>query len=94
MAKFGEIKELYEYCKVIGVKATLTPYFDGYVLHFIKGDFAQHSGSHAGRYGLIEPNIRCKYDFNGVTLEDAKLLVKKYKNELNGEKKKEKENGK
>ena len=87
MGKFEEIKELYEYCKVIGVKATLEPFFDGYVLRFIKGDFAQHSGTHAGRFGLIEPNIRCKYDFNGVTLEDAKHLVKQYKNELNREKK-------
>lgn len=87
MDKYKEIRELHEYCKEIGVNATLEPFFDGYVLHFVKGDFAQHSGTHAGRYGLIEPNIRCKYDFNGVTLEDAKRLVKQYKNELNGKKK-------
>ena len=89
MAKFNEIRELFEYCRAIGVKATLEPFFDGYVLRFVRGDFAQHSGTHAGRYGLLEPNIRCKYDFNGVTLEDSKRLVRKYKDELNGEKKKE-----
>lgn len=84
MAKFNEIRELYEYCKVIGVKATLEPFFDGYVIHFVRGDFAQHSGTKGGRYGLLEPFIRCKFDLQGVTLEDAKRLVKQYKNELNG----------
>ena len=87
MPKFEEIKELYKYCKEIGVRAELITHFDGYVLCFARGDFAQHSGTHASRYGLIEPNIRCKYDFNGVTLEDAKRLVWKYRNELNGKKK-------
>ena len=93
MAKYTEIRELFEYCRAIGVKATLAPYSDGFVIHFIKGDFAQHSGTKGGRYGLLEPFIRCKFDLQGVTLEDAKRLVKQYKNELNG-KKKEKENGK
>ncbi len=93
MAKYNEIKELYEYCKEIGVSATLTPHSDGFILRFARGDIAQHSGTKGGRYGLLEPFIRCKYDLEGVTLEDAKRLVVKYKNELNG-KKKEKENGK
>lgn len=87
MAKYTEIQELYEYCKEVGVNATLAPYADGYVLHFARGDIAQHSGTKGGRYGLLEPFIRCKYDLEGVTLEDAKRLVKQYKNELNGKKK-------
>ena len=86
MAEYKEIKELYEYCKTIGVNAILMPYYDGYILNFVRGDFAQHSGTHGGKYGLVEPFIRCKFDFQGVTLEDAKHLVKKYKNELNSEK--------
>lgn len=84
MAKYNEIQQLYEYCKEIGVNATLSPYSDGFVLHFVRGDFAQHSGTKGGRYGLLEPFIRCKFDLQGVTLEDAKRLVKQYKNELNG----------
>ena len=84
MPDYKEIIELYEYCKEIGVQAELMPYFDGYVLNFRRGDFVQHSGTHGGRYGLIEPFIRCKFDLQGVTLEDAKRLVRKYRNELQG----------
>ncbi len=84
MPEYKEIKELYEYCKEIGVQAELMPYYDGYVLTFRRGDFAQHSGTHGGRYGPIEPFIRCKFDLQGVTLEDAKRLVRKYRNELQG----------
>ena len=81
---YKEIRELYEYCKRIGVKATLEPMFDGYALRFVRGDFVQHFGSRGSIQGCVEPCIRCDLDYNGVTLEAAKHLVKKHRNKLNG----------
>ena len=82
--EYKEIRELYEYCKHIGVRATLEPFLDGFALRFKRGDFVQHSTSKGSMFGLLEPNIRCSLDFNGVTLETAKHLVKKHKDKLNG----------
>ena len=82
--EYKEIQELYEYCKKIGVDASLQKLYDGYAIRFASGgDFVQHFGSYGCHCGCVEPAIGCRTDYTGVTLKNAKTLVRRYKDRLN-----------
>lgn len=82
--KYNEIQELYEYCRKIGINATITPLYDGKKIWFPNsGDIVQHRFSYGGDKGCVEPAIGCDFDFHAVPLKEAKKLVKKYKDALN-----------
>ena len=82
---YKEIIELAEYCKKIGINAELEELWDGYVLYLPSGgDFVQHRYSRYSKYGCVEPYINSDLDFNGITLERAKSLVRREKHRLKG----------
>ena len=84
--QYHEILELFDYCKKIGVSATLEELFDGYAIRFPNGsDFIQHHGSYGCERGCVEPAIHCRLDYTAVPLENAKTLVKRHKDKLNKE---------
>lgn len=88
MSKYKEILELYEYCQKIGVHSELSPMFDGFRIDFPGvGDFIQHCGSYGHDCGCVEPAIGCRLDYTAVELNNAKSLVRRHKNKLNGEEK-------
>lgn len=82
--KYNEILALHEYCKKIGVEATISPFFDGYCIRFNNGgDFIQHRGSYGHDSGCVEPAISCRLDYTAVPLKNARALVKRHKEKLN-----------
>lgn len=85
--EYIEIQKLYEYCKRIGVDATIEPLYDGYAIRFpCGGDFVQHKYSYGGEIGFVEPAIYCSLDYTAVSLTSAKRLVKYHKKRLNANK--------
>lgn len=85
---YDEIKELKEYCDIIGVRATLEDYpkFNGYALLFNNGsDCIQHDWSYGSKNHRVEFGYtgQEEVDFKETTLENAKAFVKKYKKILN-----------
>ena len=86
MNKYNEIIELYEYCKKIGVHAEMSPMFDGFCIRFKNGgDVIQHFGSYGSDCGCVEPAIGSRLDYTAVPLKNAKSLIRRHKEELNGE---------
>lgn len=86
MSKYNEIVELYEYCKKIGVQAELWPMFDGFCIRFKNGgDVIQHFGSYGKDCGCVEFAIGSRLDYTGIPLKNAKRLVRRHKEKLNGE---------
>ena len=86
MSEYKEILLLYEYCKEIGINATLSELFNGYCIRFNNGgDVVQHFGSYGSGAGCVEPAIGCgcELDYTAVPLDEAKSLLKRYKEELN-----------
>jgi len=84
MSEYKEIVLLYEYCKRIGVFATLKPFLDGFCIIFQNGgDVVQHFGSYGSKSGCVEFAIGSKKDYNAVSLKNAKALIRKYKQTLN-----------
>lgn len=84
MTDYKEIRELHDYCLKIGVKSTIEPLYDGFVIRFNNGgDFIQHRGSYGHYYGCVEPAIGCRIDYTAVPLKNAKALVKYHKDRLN-----------
>ena len=50
--KYTEILELYDYCKSIGIDATLDRLFDGYIIILSRyGNFIQHQFSYGCQNG-------------------------------------------
>lgn len=83
---YKEILELYEYCKKIGINATIEQLFDGYKITFPNGsDVIQHIYSYGAYDGCVEPAINSKLDFTAVSLKNAKQLIKRHKERLNNE---------
>lgn len=71
--KYAEIQKLYHYCLSLGIKVEFKELYDGYKIFFPNGgDFVQHQYSYGAEVGLIEPAIRCKLDYSGISLEQAK----------------------
>jgi hypothetical protein len=86
MSKYIEIIKLFTYCSDIGIRCTLLPLYDGYKILFRNGgDVVQHSGSYGGTCGCVEPNIGSRLDYTAVSLKNAKLLVRRHKEKLNGD---------
>lgn len=84
MAEYREINELYEYCKRIGVHAEISPFLDGFCIRFENGgDIVQHMGSYGSRSGCVEPAIGSRLDYTAVSLNNAKSLVRRHKEDLN-----------
>ncbi len=82
---YKEILKLSKYCDKIGLNHTLEPFFDGYAIIFgKKWDIVQHRFSYGSSRGYVEPAIGCRVDYNAVSLDSAKKLVKRYKARLNG----------
>lgn len=85
MAEYMEIRELLGYCNKHGINATISTLFDGYQLHFSSGgDIIQHRFSYGASHGCVEPCIGCRLDFTAVPLKNAKELVLRHKDRLNG----------
>ena len=83
---YNEIQELYEYCKNIGINATLKPLHDGYIIKFPNGsDVVQHRYSYGCCNGCVEPAISSELDFTAVSLEVVKEYIEKHKERLNNE---------
>ena len=81
--KFYEIWALWAYCKRHDIPAEIESLFDGWKLVFPNGDdIVQHAFSYMGASGALEPAIGCESDFSPVTLEEAKVLVLKYRQRL------------
>lgn len=75
--KYPEIVELFDYCKKIGVTAVLENLYDGYAIRFNDGsDVIQHCYSRGARYGYVETAIGSVCDYNPVTTETAKRLIR------------------
>lgn len=88
MSKYTEIIELYDYCKKIGVHATLSELYDGYKIEFANGgDVIQHRLSYGAEDGCVEPAIRSRLDYTAVPLKNAKQLIRRHKERLNSERK-------
>lgn len=85
--KYPQILKLYEYCKKIGIDAELSELYDGYKITFANGsDVVQHAYSYLGSQGCVEPAIRSKLDYSPTELKNAKQLVCRHKERLNGKK--------
>lgn len=81
---YEEIQELYEYCLEIGIKATLTPLYDGHKICFNNGgSFVQHQDSYRSDDGYVEVSIGCKFDNLGMMPKNAKALARYHKDRLN-----------
>ena len=82
---YQEILKLFAYCHRIGICAEIKPFVDGYKINFPNGsDFVQHCGSYGAIAGYVEPAIGSKADYTAVSLKNAKALVKRHKDRLNG----------
>lgn len=80
---FKEIFVLYNYCRKIGIPATLESCWDGYAIRFPSGgDFVQHGYSYGAFSGCVEPAIGCRIDYSPVPLQNAKRLVRRHKERL------------
>ena len=85
--KYTEIIQLYEYCKKIGVCAELRELYDGYKILFANGgDVVQHGYTYGGTGGCVEPAIGSALDYSAVPLKNAKSLIRRHKERLNGKK--------
>lgn len=85
MDEYMEIRELFVYCHKHEIDATLEPLFDGYKLGFPSGgDIIQHRFSYGAIFGCVEPCIGSRLDFTAVPLKNAKALVLRHKDRLNG----------
>ena len=65
----------------------LQEFLGGYALRFPRaqfGDFVQHRYSYGADSGCVEPAIGCTDDYTAVSLAEAKELIRRYKNRLNG----------
>ena len=85
--RYKEIVQLYRFCRQIGICTRLEQFFDGYAIRFPRakfGDFVQHNFSHGSTVGRVEPAINCSADYTGISLVEAKALVQKHKDRLNG----------
>lgn len=88
MAEYREILALYEYCQKIGVYAEISPLYGGYIIRFKNGgDVVQHPYSYGGNCGYVEPAIGSRLDYKAVPLRNAKMLIRRHKAKLNGERK-------
>lgn len=88
--QYNEILELFEYCKSIGIDATIERLFDGYIIRLSRyGDFIQHQFSYGCQNGCVEPAIGSKLDYTAVPLEKAKELAREFKEKQNGRAKNE-----
>lgn len=78
--KYKDIFELKAYCDMIGIKSILIPWFEGYAIIFNNNkDCVQNTGT----YGKLQFYIKDEnIDFKSITLEKAKEIVQRYKNEL------------
>ena len=93
MSKYNEIIELYEYCQKIGVEAKISPLFDGFCIRFKNGgDVVQHFGSY-GKDCCVEFAIGSSVDYKATSLKNAKSLVRRHKEKLNGKPKGGEQNG-
>ena len=82
--KRTEIKNLFDYCIEKGIDANIVPLYDGYKICFPNGgSFVQHSYSWGGNCGYVEPEIGCSRDKTAVTSNEARHLVRYYKDRLN-----------
>ena len=82
--KYVEIQMLYHYCISLGIKANLEELYDGYKICFPNGgDFVQHQYSYSGERGCVEPAIFSRLDYQGISLDQAKALVRYHKVRLN-----------
>lgn len=82
---YEEIKLLHLYCLKQGIDAKLDFLYDGYKITFPNGgDFVQHQFSYGSDAGFVEPAIGCRADYNAVSLENAKRLIRRHKERLNG----------
>lgn len=86
--RYREIVNLYIFCQKIRLCSVLQPFLNGYAIRFPRskfgGDFVQHYGSYGAMAGCVEPAIGCNADYTAVSLENAKALVLKHKDRLNG----------
>jgi len=81
---YPEILELYKHCGKVGVEAKIEPFCDGYAICFVGGgDIVQHKHSVWHDSGYVEPKIGCEFDYCGLSLEEAKALVERFKDKLN-----------
>lgn len=81
--RYFEIWALWCYCVRQDIPAEIESLFDGWKLVFPNGDdIVQHAFSYMGTSGALEPAIGCENDFSPVTLEEAKVLVLKYRQRL------------
>lgn len=84
---YEEILKLKEYCDKHGIEAKVYPLFDGWKIQFANGmDVIQHQFSHGCEDGCVEPAVGSRCDYDGVSLECAKRLVSRRKDQLNGRK--------
>ena len=80
---YEEILKLKAYCDKHGIKAKIYPLFDGWKIQFANGmDVIQHKYSHGGEDGFVEPVVGSRCDYDGVSLECAKRLVSRRKEQL------------
>ncbi len=85
MSKYREIIELYKYCEKIGVYAEITPMYNGFHIRFKNGgDVVQHDGSYGSCCGCVEFAIGSRLDYTAVPLKNAKSLIYRNKEKLNG----------
>ena len=85
--RYKEIVKLHRFCQKIRVCSVLEVLYDGYAIRFPRGkfgDFVQHAYSYGSCIGCVEPAIGCTDDYTAVPLEDAKELIRRYKDRLNG----------
>lgn len=86
MSKYNEIIKLYKYCEKIGVHAEISPLLGGFCIRFKNGgDVIQHDGSYGRDCGCVEPAIGSRLDYTAVPLKNAKSLIRRHKEKLNGE---------
>ena len=85
MSKYKEIIELYGYCQKIGVDADISPMLGGFCIRFKNGgDVIQHDCSYGRDCGCVGPAIGSRLDYTGIPLKNAKALIRRYKDKLNG----------
>lgn len=81
---YPEIAEFFDYCKRIGATAALENLHDGYAIRFNDGsDVIQHCYSRGVRKGYVETAIGSVCDYNPVTTETAKRLIRRRRLLLN-----------
>ena len=84
--RYIDIHKLFFYCKTIGVYAEISPLFDGWKITFKNGsDVIQHRYSYGSVYGCVEFAIGSRADYRPTSLKNAKAIVRRHKEKLNGE---------